>query len=905
MQPTHNYVRAVGNRLEIDGQEFKFVGFNIRGLAHYGFNDILPRSTAAQRTEVLAAAQAAGSLVVRIFLPFFTLSDAELISRLRIVLDNAVTYQQRVIVCLTDHFEAVKLQHWSFYQDPPEYKTYLYIDKHWNKVLNPDFYARLYKGPFLDYVRKVVTAFRNHPAVFAWELTNESSNYPDHDGFINFCNSMAAEIRAIDPDHMITAGIVSTAVTQFKNEPGNDEPARFYENLDFVTIHDYDTISLIDLDLARRLNKPLVIEETGRPGRRANFFRENMAFWFDNGACGYIGWGFMPSDFDNQDGDANIGIDRVLHGDYEEVTQLWIDRAATFPPVPPPAPMTDTPGEPPVEPPEEEPVEIRVSASHNNVLVGADNLSQALDGRPETRWSTRALQQPGMWFEIDLNEIRSVSGLALDTGGSPQDYPRGYVVYVAKEQNVWEEVARNDHNEGALDISFSPHQARYIRIEQTGSADRWWWSIYEIDISDEPPVEPSEEEPVEIRVSASHNNVLVGTDNLSQALDGHPETRWSTQAVQQPGMWFEIDLGQVQLVSQIALNNDASPNDYPRGYIIRLSADHTQWEEVARNDHNEGALDISFSPHQARYIRIEQTGSADRWWWSIYEIDISDEPPVEPPEEEPVEIRVSASHNNVLVGADNLSQALDGRPETRWSTRALQQPGMWFEIDLNEIRSVSGLALDTGGSPQDYPRGYVVYVAKEQNVWEEVARNDHNEGALDISFSPHQARYIRIEQTGSADRWWWSIYEIDISDEPPVEPSEEEPVEIRVSASHNNVLVGTDNLSQALDGHPETRWSTQAVQQPGMWFEIDLGQVQLVSQIALNNDASPNDYPRGYIIRLSADHTQWEEVARNDHNEGALDISFNPHQARYIRIEQTGSADRWWWSIYEFTINSI
>lgn len=113
MQPTHNFVRAVGNHFEIDGHEFRFVGFNIRGLAHYGFNDFLPLSTTAQRTEVLAEAQAVGSLVIRIFLPFHTLGDAELVNRLRIVLDNAVIYQQRVIVCFTDHFESIKCQHWS------------------------------------------------------------------------------------------------------------------------------------------------------------------------------------------------------------------------------------------------------------------------------------------------------------------------------------------------------------------------------------------------------------------------------------------------------------------------------------------------------------------------------------------------------------------------------------------------------------------------------------------------------------------------------------------------------------------------------------------------------------------------------------------------------------------------
>jgi endo-1,3(4)-beta-glucanase len=89
-----------------------------------------------------------------------------------------------------------------------------------------------------------------------------------------------------------------------------------------------------------------------------------------------------------------------------------------------------------------------------------------------------------MWFEIDLNEVRAVSGLALDTAGSPNDYPRGYIIRLSTDHNQWEEVARNDRNDRALDVTFTPRLARYIRIEQTGSADRWWWSIHQISIKD-------------------------------------------------------------------------------------------------------------------------------------------------------------------------------------------------------------------------------------------------------------------------------------------------------------------------------------------------------------------------------------------------------------------------------------
>ena len=65
--PNPQFVRRDGRRFVVGDQEFKFVGFNIRGLAHYGYGDgILPESTAGQREEFLAEAQAVGSAVNRI-----------------------------------------------------------------------------------------------------------------------------------------------------------------------------------------------------------------------------------------------------------------------------------------------------------------------------------------------------------------------------------------------------------------------------------------------------------------------------------------------------------------------------------------------------------------------------------------------------------------------------------------------------------------------------------------------------------------------------------------------------------------------------------------------------------------------------------------------------------------------
>jgi hypothetical protein len=397
----------------------------------------------------------------------------------------------------------------------------------------------------------------------------------------------------------------------------------------------------------------------------------------------------------------------------------------------------------------------------------------------------------------------------------------------------------------------------------------------------QPPEPPA---PAGPKLSASHNNQTQGNDNLLQALDSNPYTRWSTLEPQKPGMWFQYDLGETRPISQIRLNTDRSPRDYPRGYIVKISGDGLSWTTVAEKSLNDQPLNVAFTPRPLRYVRIEQTGSDPIFWWSIHEIEVSNE----------VKMSVSASHNNVLTGEDNLAQALDGRPDTRWSSRALQTPGMWFEVDLNTVRPVSGLTLDNSPAPSDYPRKYVVRLSTDRQNWQEVSRNDNNDRPLDVSFNPRQARYIRIEQTGSADKWW-SIYGLTVHSAS---------FEWSASASHNNNVTGPDNLMQALDGRPETRWSSREGQRPGIWFELDLNKTRMVSGLTLDNARSPQDYPRGYIVRVSTDRNQWVEVAKNERNDRALDISFSPRSVRYIRIEQTGSTDGWWWSIHGITIKA-
>ena len=88
-----------------------------------------------------------------------------------------------------------------------------------------------------------------------------------------------------------------------------------------------------------------------------------------------------------------------------------------------------------------------IDAFYNTSGYPSATLNREGESISRNLWSSRTLQRPGMWFELDLHETRTISGLALDTAGSPNDYPHGYVVRLSTDGQGWEEVARRDQND--------------------------------------------------------------------------------------------------------------------------------------------------------------------------------------------------------------------------------------------------------------------------------------------------------------------------------------------------------------------------------------------------------------------------------------------------------------------------
>ena len=121
------------------------------------------------------------------------------------------------------------------------------------------------------------------------------------------------------------------------------------------------------------------------------------------------------------------------------------------------------------------------------------------------------------------------------------------------------------------------------------------------------------------RASASHN-----TAGAAGAFD---YTRWSSDAPQQPGMWFRLELPQIVTVSELQFDSALTGGGRsgtppaagsPRAYRLEVSSDGNAWTDVAAGTGGGRTTIIAFPPVRAKMLRITLTADAkDAPAWSM------------------------------------------------------------------------------------------------------------------------------------------------------------------------------------------------------------------------------------------------------------------------------------------------
>jgi hypothetical protein len=114
-------------------------------------------------------------------------------------------------------------------------------------------------------------------------------------------------------------------------------------------------------------------------------------------------------------------------------------------------------------------------------------------------------------------------------------------------------------------------------------------------------------------------------DALANAHDGSMATRWTTVANMEPGFFVELKFRRPRKVAGLVLNAEPSPNDFPRGFVVEVSRDGSEWEEAVAGGPGatkDGVTTITFDkPREVRNILVSVNKAAP-YWWSIYELEV-------------------------------------------------------------------------------------------------------------------------------------------------------------------------------------------------------------------------------------------------------------------------------------------
>lgn len=362
---------------------------------------------------------------------------------------------------------------------------------------------------------------------------------------------------------------------------------------------------------------------------------------------------------------------------------------------------------------------------------GSDVPSNALDGNSSTRWSNGEAQTPAnQWFEVDMGRQMLISKISADSGSNIGDYARGCTILISGDEQNWTTLLNNSSGNGQImQFDFPPCTARYIKLVQTGTAGDHYWSI------DEFNVYGKESMPISAQMNYTH--WTEGSNSI-----------------------IKIDLLSAQTHNEILLYPTTTAASIPSSYAVYVMDNgNTLSNAVAQGNFYGKDVRITYPPKTARFIEIVLTGTNNTDLWNTYGFDLFNTNALTALPT--LGWTASAYKTN---GADDAGNAIDGVFSTRWANgEAQMSSGQWFQIDMNTARTFSAININSDLSTGDYPRGYAIRVSNDGINWgSSIANGILWSSDITVTFSPQQARYIRIYQTGSASDHYWSIHELNI-----------------------------------------------------------------------------------------------------------------------------------------------
>ncbi|WP_162272660.1 polysaccharide lyase family 8 super-sandwich domain-containing protein [Paenibacillus tuaregi] len=236
------------------------------------------------------------------------------------------------------------------------------------------------------------------------------------------------------------------------------------------------------------------------------------------------------------------------------------------------------------------------------------------------------------------------------------------------------------------------------------------------------------------------------------------------------------------------------------------------------------------------------------------------------------------------------SKATDLYRTSYWSSNDSDHE--WIYVDLQNQFLINKVRLNW---EKAYGKSYKIQVSNDAVTWSDVYSTTTGKGGIeDISFSPVSARYVRMQGVEQGTGNGYSLYEFNVYEAVPPNLAEGKTVAASSSRAAN---VGP---GYAVDGSLSTRWGSNY--SDPQWIYVDLGTSQSIQEVALHWEDA---YGEAYQIQVSDDATNWTTVYSTTTGDGGIDrISFEPVNARYVRMYGTKRGTKYGYSLWEFKVYS-
>lgn len=223
----------------------------------------------------------------------------------------------------------------------------------------------------------------------------------------------------------------------------------------------------------------------------------------------------------------------------------------------------------------------RVLLSQGKPALGRTRESEAfpardaVDGNPETRWSSRPADP--QWLRVDLRQTADVSSVEIDWGTT---YSTAYSIQLSADGRVWSTQWFTDDGHGGKDVITVPGEAvgRYVRMRSVTRSGEAGTSIRELRVYGRPEersaVEtPSSSAPSKPASSATPTASGPSAPTPSATPSPAPSRSGPPGAVLYYVVGKEPD-GSVEKLNDIAARFLGDPNRYPE--IADLTEGHRQ-----------------------------------------------------------------------------------------------------------------------------------------------------------------------------------------------------------------------------------------------------------------------------------------------------------------------------------------